>query len=151
MSLNAEVELLRGTPIFGTIVPAIQKLLCFTSERLTYDAGQVLFGEGEAADAAYVLVSGVVEIAVQTLVGRLRLNTLGRNDVFGETGVLAGVPRTATATAKCRVEVLRISKELFRKIVQECPGAALRLNEILARRLADTTGRLGAAAVGASG
>ena len=47
MSLEQEVELIRRFPIFNKIAPAKQKLLCFSSERLTYHAGQVMFREGD--------------------------------------------------------------------------------------------------------
>ena len=46
MSLEQEVELIRQFPIFSKIQPAMQKLLCFSSERLKYDAGQVMFNAG---------------------------------------------------------------------------------------------------------
>src|SRR5258707_143833 len=39
MSLEQEVELIRQFPIFSKIQPAMQKLLCFSSERLTRVAG----------------------------------------------------------------------------------------------------------------
>ena len=39
MSLEQEVELIRQFPIFAKIQPAMQKLLCFSSERLTYAPG----------------------------------------------------------------------------------------------------------------
>ena len=35
MSLEQEVELIRQFPIFAQIQPAMQKLLCFSAERLT--------------------------------------------------------------------------------------------------------------------
>ncbi|NQU71222.1 MAG: cyclic nucleotide-binding protein, partial [Rhodospirillales bacterium] len=43
MSLNEEVDLLRKIPLFAKIDPSKLKLLAFTSERLTYGAGQELF------------------------------------------------------------------------------------------------------------
>ena len=58
MSLEQEVEMIRQIPVFRGIAPAMQKLLCFGSERLTYDAGQILIRVGEMADAAYVIIEG---------------------------------------------------------------------------------------------
>ena len=49
------------------------------------------------------------------------------------------MPRTATATAATRVEVLRISAELFRSVIRENPDAAIELIRNLAERLANTT------------
>lgn len=146
MSLASEVELIRRAPIFNAISPSMHKLLCFSSERLSYEAGQVMFREGDAPDAAYLVIEGTVEISVRTPQGPLVVNRLGSSDLLGETGIFGDTARTATATAASRVEALRITKDLFCNIVRECPDAALQLSRTLARRLAYTTAQLGAAA-----
>ena len=142
MSLAIEADLIRRVPLFSAIEPAKQKLLCFSSERLTFEAGDVLFREGDAPDAAYVVIDGTVEITVQTSGGPQMVNTLGQSDVVGETAIFGEVPRTATATAKTRLEVLRVCKDLFLNVVRDNAETALHLNRILATRLANTTARL---------
>jgi len=142
MSLEQEIELIRQFPIFSKIQPAMQKLLCFTSERLTYDAGQVMFNAGDVGDAAYIIIEGNVEISVPTPAGPIVVNTLGRNDIIGEIAIFGDVPRTATAKALARVETLKISKELFIKVIRENPDAAIELIKILAMRLVNTTSQL---------
>lgn len=142
MSLDQEVELIRRFPIFSKIAPAMQKLLCFGSERLTYDPGQVLIQVGDAADAAYIIIDGSVEISVPTPRGTVVVNTSGKNEIVGEIGIFGDMPRTATVTAITKVEVLRISKDLFMNVVRQNPDAAIELIKILATRLANTTQQL---------
>ena len=142
MSLEQEVELIRQFPIFSKIQPAMQKLLCFSAERLTYDAGQVMFNAGDAADAAYIIIQGSVEISVPTPSGPIIVNTLGKNDILGEIAIFGDVPRTATAKAMSKLETLKISKDMFIKVVRENPDAAIELIKILAGRLANTTTQL---------
>jgi len=142
MSLEQEVELIRQFPIFSKIQPAMQKLLCFSSERLTYDAGQVMFNAGDAADAAYIIIDGSVEISVPTPSGPIIVNTLGKNELLGEIAIFGEVPRTATAKALSKLETLKISKDLFIKVIRENPDAAVELIKILAGRLANTTSQL---------
>jgi CRP-like cAMP-binding protein len=142
MSLEQEVELIRQFPIFSKIQPAMQKLLCFSAERLTYDAGQVMFNAGDLADAAYVVIDGTVEISVPTPNGPIVINTMTKNEILGEIAIVGEVPRTATAKAVTRLETLKISKELFIKIIRENPDAAIELIRILAARLASTTSQL---------
>lgn len=142
MSLEQEVELIRRFPIFSKIQPAMQKLLCFSSERLTYEAGQVMFRAGDAADAAYVIIDGGVDITVPTSTGAILVNQLKQNDIIGEIAIFGDVPRTATATATTQVEALRISKDMFVNVIRENPDAALELIKILAGRLANTTAQL---------
>jgi CRP/FNR family transcriptional regulator, cyclic AMP receptor protein len=142
MSLEQEVELIRQFPIFAQIQPAMQKLLCFSAERLTYNAGQVMFKAGDMGDAAYIVIEGKVEISVPSSSGPIVVNMVGRNEIIGEIAIFGDVPRTATAKAVTRLETLRISKELFTKIIRENPDAALELIRVLAGRLANTTAQL---------
>ena len=142
MSLEQEVELIRQFPIFSKIQPAMQKLLCFSAERLTYDAGQVIFNAGDPGDAAYVVIEGTVEISVPTPSGPIVINNMTKNDILGEIAIVGDVPRTATAKALTKLETLKISKELFIKIIRENPDAAIELIRILAARLASTTSQL---------
>ena len=142
MSLEQEVELIRQFPIFSKIQPAMQKLLCFSAERLAYDVGQVMFNAGDPGDAAYIIIEGTVEISVPTPTGPIIVNTLSKNEILGEIAIFGEVPRTATAKAQTRLETLKISKELFIKVIRENPDAAIELIKILAARLANTTSQL---------
>ena len=142
MSLEQEIELIRQFPIFSKIQPAMQKLLCFSAERLTFDKGQVMFHAGDAADAAYIIIDGTVEIGVPTPSGPIVVNTLTKNEILGEIAIFGDVPRTATAQALTRLDTLKISKELFIKVIRENPDAAIELIRILASRLANTTHQL---------
>jgi CRP-like cAMP-binding protein len=142
MSLEQEIELIRQFPIFSKIQPAMQKLLCFTAERLTFDAGQAMFNAGDVGDAAYIIIEGKVEISVPTPAGPIVVNTLGRNEILGEIAIFGDVPRTAAAKAVSKVETLKISKELFIKVIRENPDAAIELIKILAMRLVNTTSQL---------
>ena len=59
-----------------------------------------------------------------------------------EIGIFGDVPRTATAQARTRVEVLRISRDIFVNVIRGNPDAAIALIRILADRLAKTTAQL---------
>ncbi len=142
MSLDSEVELIRRLPLFAKIDLAMLKLLCFSSERLIFDAGQVMFNAGDSADAAYILIEGSVAISRPTPTGPVVVGTLGSSEIVGEIAIFADVPRTATITATSRVDALRIAKEQMMSIIRANPDTALELIRQLALRLANTTARL---------
>ena len=142
MSLNEEVDLLRKIPLFANLEPSKLKLLAFTSERITYDAGQILFHQGDMGDAAYIIVEGEAEVKVGTPNGDLTVATLKRNDFVGEIAILCDVPRTATVQAKSRVVTLRIAKELFFRLIAEFPQMSVEIMRELASRLEHTTSQL---------
>ena len=99
MSLNEEVELLRNIPMFANIEPSKLKLLAFTSERMAFKDGDVLFRQGEQGDSAYVIIGGEADVIVDTPKGPLTVAKLKRNDIVGEIAILCDVPRTATVKA----------------------------------------------------
>lgn len=74
--------------------------------------------------------------------GPIVVNTLGKNEILGEIAIFGDVPRTATAKALSKLDTLKISKELFIKVVRENPDAGIELIRILAARLANTTNQL---------
>ncbi|MBV8428456.1 MAG: cyclic nucleotide-binding domain-containing protein, partial [Hyphomicrobiales bacterium] len=62
MTIESEVQSLRQVSMFRDIDPAKLKLLAFTSERLSYEKGDVLFHQHEISDSTYVIVAGNVEV-----------------------------------------------------------------------------------------
>jgi CRP/FNR family transcriptional regulator, cyclic AMP receptor protein len=135
VTLKEEVDLLRRIPLFANVERSKLKLLAFTSERIAFEAGQVLFREGDTADAAYILIEGEAEISIDSPTGPVRVAVLGRDAVVGEIGILCGLPRTATARAKERLVCLRIGSELFLRLVNEFPEIASAVTRELAHRL----------------
>jgi CRP-like cAMP-binding protein len=151
MSIEQEIDVLRRVPVFSMIGPAMQKLLCLTSERLVFESGQAIFRQGDAANAAYVVIDGYIDVTVAAPGGERVVNTVGPYELVGEASMFSDLPRTATAMAKSRIEVLRIGKDVFCEMVRDNPGAALHMTQLLARRLANTTALLGTQAAGATG
>ena len=142
MSLAQEYELLRHVPIFAEIEPAKLKLLAFMSERVGYDAGKVLFHQGDQADAAYLIIEGEVDIVLEGAAGSLTVATIGANEIVAETAILRDTTRNASVRANGRVVALRISKEPFMRMVREFPNMAVSIMRELAHRLELTNQQL---------
>ena len=142
MTLQKDVEVLRNIPLFKKIEPAKLKLLAFTSEHLEYLPGELLFNEGDAGDAAYIVLEGDADVMVQTPRGQIKVATLGKNDIVGEIAILCDVPRTATIVAASRLVTLRISKDGFFNLVTQFPQVGVEIMHELASRLHHTTQRL---------
>ena len=137
--LEHEVDVLRRIPLFANIEPSRLKLLAFTSDRIAFAAGQELFHEGEAGDAAYVIIDGSVSIVKDTDKGEEVLATLKKNAFVGEIAILCDVPRTATVKAVDRIETLKIQKEHFLRLMIEFPEMAVEVTRVLAQRLGKTS------------
>ena len=151
MSLTEEVALLKSIPLFAKIEPSKLKLLAFTSERLTFDPEQVLCKQGDPGDSAYVVIDGEVRISIDAPTaptGRIAIATLGPGAIVGEIAILCDVPRTATVTSTGKTVTLRISKELFFRLITEFPQIAVEVMRELAHRLEKTNLQLREARVG---
>ena len=151
MSLQEEVEILRRIPLFARMEPARLKLLAFTSRRLSFDAGQAVFHQGDAGDSAYIVVEGDAEVSIDSPGGPIVVATIGRHAIIGEIAILCDVPRTATVTAKTPLLTLRIDKETFFRLVNEFPQMGVEIMRELAHRLEKTNQQLRSVVAAARG
>ena len=145
MSLNKAVEAMQQTPIFSGIDPKRLRLLAFMSESLTYRAGELLFDQGEEGDSAFVVLDGEASVLINIGGEKREVAVIGSKQVFGEMAVLCDIPRTAAIGAKSDLEVLRIDREAFLKLLNEFPEVSLQVMRFLAERLENTTRDLGEA------
>ncbi|HMB75922.1 MAG TPA: Crp/Fnr family transcriptional regulator [Kiloniellaceae bacterium] len=142
MSIEQEVEILRNIPMFRKIDPTKLKLLAFTSERLTFKPAQELFHQGDLGDSAFIVVEGEADVLVETPDGPLAVARLKRNDIIGEIAILCDVPRTATVQAVGQLTTLKITKELFFRMVSDFPDMSIEIMRALAHRVEMTTAQL---------
>jgi CRP-like cAMP-binding protein len=145
MLLNDEVGMLRKVPLFAGIAPAKLKLLAFTSDRVRYNEGQILFRQGDEADAAYVVLSGKADVIVDSSSGEIKVAEVEPNEIVGEIAILCDVSRTATVKASMPLEVLKIRKDHFLRLLIEFPEMTIEVVRVLADRLSHTTAELTAA------
>ncbi|MBI5542674.1 MAG: Flp pilus assembly complex ATPase component TadA [Deltaproteobacteria bacterium] len=102
-------------------------------------AGQVIFNEGDPADAMYLVVAGevTVSIADKALGLSCELARLGPGMPFGEMALLTGGVRSATVRAVDDTTLRVLNREILYKLVQVAPQVALQMAGVLARRLED--------------
>jgi CRP-like cAMP-binding protein len=142
MSINQEVELLRRIPMFAKIDPAKLRLLAFASERVTFAAGEVLYHQGDPADAAYLIIDGSILVTVDLADGPLLVAKVGKDQIVGEIGIICDVPRTASNTAEIQTTTLKITRDLFFQMINDFPVMGVEIMRVLAHRLEHTTAQL---------
>lgn len=96
-----------------------------------FQAGEVIFSEGEKGDKMYVVRTGEVEVERD---GKI-VETLSAGGIFGEMALIDGAPRAATARAKTACEVAPITEKSFLFLVHETPFFAIAVMRALADRL----------------
>lgn len=143
MGLEQEVEVLRRIPLFANLEPARLKLMAFASERMTFKPDQALCREGDPGDAAYIIVDGKADILKDTVDGPVKVAEVGRNAIIGEIAILIDVPRTASVVATDELTALKITTDLFYRLLADFPEMGVEIMRVLARRLEETTDKLG--------
>ena len=89
----------------------------FTTER--FDAGQIVFRQGDSGDCAYFIRAGEVEVVDEStgdVLARLR-----SGQYFGEMALIAEAPRNATVRAVTRVELAELGKRNFIDMMKLLP------------------------------
>jgi CRP-like cAMP-binding protein len=142
MTLDTEVQSLRQVPMFRDIDPSRLKLLAFTSERIRFGKGQRFFSQGDAADAAYVILDGRADVVLDNPGGSVKVAELGRNDLVGEMGILSESPRSATVVATEPSSALRIDKRVFLELLSQFPQMSIAVMRELASRVERTNAQL---------
>ena len=105
----------------------------FRNERdlRTYEAGAIIFAEGDAPDAMYAVVEG--EVAIE--IGGQVVETAGPGTIFGEMALIDGSPRSGRAVASVACTLARIDERRFLFLVQQTPNFAVQVMRMLAHRL----------------
>jgi CRP/FNR family transcriptional regulator, cyclic AMP receptor protein len=102
-----------------------------------YQKDQIVFSQGEAADAVFYIQQGKIKITVVSEQGKEAVVAiLGMGDFFGE-GCLAGQSlRMATVTAMMECEIMRLEKAAIIRVIHEEPTfAEMFMSHLLTRTI----------------
>ena len=101
----------------------------------TYSKRDVIFAQGDDADAVFYIKKGKVKVAVVSKQGKEAVVALlGPNEFVGE-GCLIGQPkRLATASAMTECEAMRVEKTEIQRVLRDEPAfSQMFISHILAR------------------
>jgi len=133
------IDALSRNIVFGALSPDALARLAASATPVRLERGVRLFQAGEPSDAAYLLVTGVLEVVtVQPDGQEVVLAELDQGSVIGEITILDGGARSADIVAARTSHLLRLGREKVLTALQEEPQAALRLATVLATRLRNT-------------
>ena len=105
--------------------------------RINYKTGEWIIREGEQGHCAYIIVSGSCEVSKLGENGeREVLRVMGPKEVFGETAILADVPRTADVRALESSVLMEIRRDLFEREIDRMVPWMGAFTKTLAMRLA---------------
>ncbi len=136
MNVFEEAKQLSRVPLFSQLELSRLKLLAFTSERITLSDGEFLFHLNDVSDSVYLLLEGVVQVVVELQNGEVEaLVDRYENDLIGEMGVIAKIPRSASIRASGAAVLLQIQADNFMDLLAENSSMSLYVVRELTHRL----------------
>ena len=130
-------------PIFGALGPDLLNQLSSYAIPRSVKRGTTIFARGDSGTALFAICSGTVKISTPSAEGKGAVfKLISEGAIFGEIAVLDGLPRTADAVALTDCELMVIERRDFVALIRERAEFAVRLIEVLCRRLRQTTGQL---------
>jgi uncharacterized membrane protein len=137
--MTTDTELLAAIPLFTPLDDTERAALARVVDEVRYPAGALVFQYGDPGDALFVIRSGQVETFLTDDTGtRIVLETNSPGAFFGEVGLLAPGPRTASVVVVADLEALRVDRDDLEQFLGYHPTAALDLLDVVGKRLRAT-------------
>ena len=133
------VEALRSVPLFSSVSEEDARALVGLLKPRSLPRGALLFRQGDAGDAMYLVEAGRVRIFVTDEDGEeLTVAELARGDFFGEMALVDGKSRTASASALDDARLRSLAREDFLAFVRKNSDVALAMVKAISQRLRRT-------------
>ena len=105
--------LLKTVSLFQTIPTKDLSKVAQVAEEERFNAGALLFSEGDYGDSLYIVVDGEVKVHK----GDRHISSLGKGACLGEMALLDQEPRSADVTMETEATLLKITQEDFYEIM----------------------------------
>lgn len=129
MALDDDIRILSAVELFADFTQEQLRLLAFGAETTLVHADRKLFLEDDEADSAYIVVSGRIVLYREADADRTPITTAGPGAILGELALISDTKRLTSASAAVDSEVLRLSRKMFRRILEEYPDLAVQLHQ----------------------
>ena len=110
--------------------------------RKVFDRETVIFRQGESASCAYLIQMGRVEIVTTRDGEDIHLTSLKQGQIFGELALMDDAPRSATAVAWERTEVIVVSRDDIRRKLETLDPFMRYWIDFITDRVKDLTTRV---------
>jgi CRP-like cAMP-binding protein len=134
MALDDDIRILSAVGLFKGFTQDQLRLLAFGAEATLLRADRKLYREDDEADSAYVVVSGRIALYREQDGGRIPIGTAGPGTMLSELALIADTKRLTSASAEIDSEVIRLSRKMFRRILEEYPELAIQLYQSISEQ-----------------
>lgn len=127
---------LKTFPLFAGLTDDVLASVARIAMMRRFPRGQSVVRAGDRSDYVYFVLTGSLKVVVSDEDGReVILSILGQGEIFGEMSMFGEQPRSASVVAVVAADLVMISKQDFRQLMQESFDVTWRIMCNLAERL----------------
>ncbi|HWN50818.1 MAG TPA: cyclic nucleotide-binding domain-containing protein [Xanthobacteraceae bacterium] len=134
MTIEDDIAFLERVPTFAQLGFSALQIVAMGSETKHLVEGEVLFRAGETTDAGYLIQEGALKLTVHDPRRSDPSVTFGIGALIGELALVTETVCAATAIAAEPTTIIRISRSLFRKVLEGFPEAARLMRDRIVER-----------------
>ena len=133
MSVEQDIAILEQVPMLRVLGRGVLRMIALAAETREVHTGEMLFAPNEKPDCAFVVQDGMFALSIDPENSQ-RVIEAGPGTMLGEFALLTEAARPLSAIAQQPSTVMRISRSLFMKILDNDADASVRLRDYVARR-----------------
>jgi CRP-like cAMP-binding protein len=134
MAIEDDIAFFEAVPTLAVLGKQALRVLSIGAETRQLHSGAVLFYAGELVDGGYIVQTGALMLE-ESAAGKQAEYTVGPGTLIAELALLTETISPVTAIASEPTVLVRISRSLFRKMLEGYPAAAKRLRDVMAGRV----------------
>ena len=133
---SVSITALKTFPLFAGFPEDVLASVARLAMMRRFPRGQSVVRAGDRTDYVYFVLTGSLKVVVSDEDGReVILSILGQGELFGEMGMFGEQPRSASVVSVVAADLVMISKQDFRQLMQDNFEVAWRIMCNLAERL----------------
>ncbi|MBE0655518.1 MAG: sigma 54-interacting transcriptional regulator, partial [Bacteroidales bacterium] len=131
------LDILRSSATFSNVQEELLAQIVYKVTQQVFLENTIIFEKGSSSDCLFVIISGEVQVYVETEEGEVhQLTLLKPGDTFGEIALLTEGLHTTSVKATRATSLLMLSKSDFDSLCHEFPEILREYIKILAKRVA---------------
>src|SRR3970282_2213369 len=148
MATMVSTAVLKAVPLFSSFPEDQLRMLATVVSRKSVSRSTTVIAGGDPTDSLYIVLSGRLKVMMSDAEGKeVILSILTPGEVFGEMGLTADEPRSASVVTMEPCELLTLARRDFNKCLAENFEMAMAVMRGLVRRLREADRKIGSLAL----
>ena len=137
MAISDDIALLSKVKLLQGFDTEQLRLLAFGAPKRSLLAGEELYQQGTITDGGFVIISGQIDLVAVIGEEQTILEKYGPGSLIGEMALITKTTRATSAFAHSDTQLIRLSRTIFLRVLEEFPDLAILLHERISDSVED--------------